>query len=290
MSTLIKILFLLLIPIISFSASEGPKAPVGITIGFISGGNPETFDAQGRSLAQALQAKLKLPVNIYLAKTYEGLADAMEKGQIEFAFFSPSMFVQVEKKVPMKVLLKKVWKQPYYYSAIIVPNSSPIKKMTDLKKRKMAFVDKNSASGYLYPSVALKKNNVQEADFKEVVYSGNHEKSVQLLQDQQVDAAAVFSDDEKGLASAWSIFGGKSKMNYRIVWLSEPIPNDPFCVNQKFYEQQPKLVHEIMFALIDLVEDESTQKQFSDLIGSKGLVPATSKQYDVVREMQKTLN
>ena len=290
MNILFKIIVTLLFPIFAIGAGQANKSSAGITIGFISGANPESFDDQGTLLAKALQAKLNLPVNIYISKIYEGLAKSMADGSIDFAFFSPSMLVQVEQQIPLKVLLKKVWKEPFYYSAIIVPKKSNIKKISDLKGKRFAFVDKKSASGYLYPLVALKKNGLSESAFKEVTYSGNHEKSVQLLQDGIVDAAAVFSDDEKGLASAWSLFGGKSKTNYRILWLSEPIPNDAFCVRQKFYDESPKLVHEIMFALVDLVDGKENKGQFSDLIGSKGLMPATSRQYDVVREMQKTLN
>lgn len=278
-----------LFPLCVIAASKAKPHTQGITIGFISGANPETFEAQGAAFAKALQDELKTPVNIYISKDYDSLARAMQENKIQFAFFSPSVFVQVENEIPAKVLLKKVWKEPFYYSAIIVPEKSKIKKLGDLKGRKVAFVDKNSASGYLYPKVALSKASIKDTDFKELIFSGNHENSMQLLVDNKVDAVAVFSDDETGKASAWSMFAKNNDSKFRIIWLSEPIPNDAFCVHKAFYDKNTKLVHDVMFGIIDLYESERSFESFSELLGSKSLVPATSKHYDAVREMNKIL-
>ena len=113
MNILFKSIVVLLFPAFVMGAAQSNKASAGITIGFISGANPESFDDQGVLLAKALQKKLSLPVNIYISKSYEGLAKSMADGSIDFAFFSPSMLVQVEQQIPLKVLLKKVWKEPF---------------------------------------------------------------------------------------------------------------------------------------------------------------------------------
>lgn len=143
MNILFKAILVLLFPILAIGAGQSNKPSAGITIGFISGANPESFDDQGAMLAKALQKKLSLPVNIYISKSYEGLAKSISDRSIDFAFFSPSMLVQVEQQTPLKVLLKKVWKEPFYYSAIIVPKNSSIKKVSDLKVNVLRLSIKN---------------------------------------------------------------------------------------------------------------------------------------------------
>ncbi len=291
-----KRLILGLIALLVFSNAQAAETntveatPSMITIGVIPGGNPENLREQGLALAKELQGKLNIPVNIYVSKNYAGLVEAMKTKKVDFAFFSSLTYVFAEQQAQAKVLLKKVWQEPFYYSAIITPKNSGIKKLKDLKGRRIAFVDDKSSSGYLYPQVALKKLGLNEKDFKEVAFTGNHQASIQFLEAKKVDAAAVFSDDEKGTQGAWVKFASDKKAQYRILWMSAPIPNDPFCVRQDFYDQYPKTTHTLMFALIDILEQTHNKNTYSEILGSRDLMPATSKQYDPVREMVKALN
>ncbi|MBO9666792.1 MAG: phosphate/phosphite/phosphonate ABC transporter substrate-binding protein, partial [Bdellovibrio sp.] len=255
--------------------TSNDKGPSQITIGLIPGGNPEKQREQSLALAKDLQGRLNVPVNMYISKNYAGLVEAMKSKKIDFAFFSSSTYVLAEQQAQAKVLLKMVWNQPYYYSAIIVPADSKIKKLEDLKGKKIAFVDEKSSSGYLYPQVALRKKGLSDKDLK-VTFTGNHQASVKKLEDGEVQAAAVYSDDEKGTQGAWVKLGTK-KSKMRIIWMSAPIPNDPFCVRQDFYNQYPKITHDIMFALIDMVEQAEDKQTYSEILGSRDLMPATSK-------------
>lgn len=293
---MIKQVILVLVAVFSVSklqaevvSSPVEKAPTEITIGLIPGGNPDILRDQGVSLAKELQGKMGIPINIYISKNYAGLIDSMKNKKVDFAFFSSSTYVYAEQQAQAKVLLKKVWNQPFYYSAVIVPVGSKINKIEDLKGKTIAFVDEKSSSGYLYPKVAMQKKGLNEKSFKSVVFSGNHSSSVQLLESGKVDAAAVFSDDEKGQEGAWIKFGS-TKKKFKIIWMSAPIPNDPFCVRQDFYDQYPKVTHTLMFTLIDILEQASDKKLYSEILGTQNLMPATSKQYDPVREMVKALN
>ena len=72
--------------------------------------------------------------------------------------------------------------------------------------------------------------------------------------------------------------------------MSEPIPNDPIVVRQDFYDQYPKLTHELMYELIEMQSDAGTKKLISEIMGKGDLMPATSKQYDPVREVNKVFN
>jgi phosphate/phosphite/phosphonate ABC transporters, periplasmic binding protein len=270
------------------ATTTGESSPQQITIGVIPGGNPENLREQSLELAKALQSTLNIPVNVYISKNYAGLIEAMKTKKIDFAFFSSRTFVEAEKEAHAKVLLKKVWDQPFYYATIIVRPESKIKKLKDLKGKKIAFVDENSSSGYLYPELAIRKEGLTDKDFSEVMFSGNHQASIEFIENRKVDAAAVFSDDDKGHKGAWTKFG-KGKVKYRMVWMSEPIPNDPFCVRQDFYDQYPKATHTLMFALIDLADASSNKGKFSEILGNRDLMPATSRSYDPVREMVKSL-
>ncbi|HPI41441.1 MAG TPA: PhnD/SsuA/transferrin family substrate-binding protein, partial [Pseudobdellovibrionaceae bacterium] len=159
--------------------------------------------------------------------------------------------------------------------------------LKDIKNKKIIFVDEYSTSGYLYPLVMLKKAGIQKNDL-EILFSKNHEASIQMLAEKKAEVAAVFADDEKGLRGAWTKFPVKD-LNLRVLKVSDPIPNDPFCVRTDFFEKYPQISYQLMSELIDMNQEENLQKKYSNILGAGSLNPATSKQYDPVREMIEEL-
>lgn len=279
-----------LLPAAAFAAQDASVKPEAVVIGFNPGGDPAQIKPLALELAGDLQTALSIPVNIYISKNYEDLVDAMKDRKIDFAFFTAKTFVDAETKAGAKVLLKKVWTQPFYHAALIghaggkLPRG-PVTRLKDIKGKKIAFVDRDSASGYLYPMVFLRKNGFAEKDFSEILWTGHHAASVEKLANGDADVIATFADDEKARTGAWTKFHPQGKLAVKVLWVSEPIPNDPFAVRQEFYNRYPMVTHSLMMALIDVFEKK--RDRFAGLLGTKELVPATSRQYDPVREMVK---
>lgn len=260
-----------------------------ITIGLLPSGQMDVVKVQAFTLAQKLQDKINKPVQIFISKDYKGLIEAIKNKKVDFAFFSAMTYVESEKQTELKVLLKKTWEGPYYYASLIATKHSGIKKISDFKKKRIAFVDENSTSGFLYPQVYLRKNKIFDSSFKSVTFSGSHAESIKMLEADKVDVAAVFSDDEHGGKSAWTRFSKDKKAKCNIVWISAPIPNDPMVVRTEFYNANQKLTHEIMYTLIEFQADPTIKPQVQEILGHGDLVPATASQYDPVREMVNTL-
>lgn len=286
-------LFAAIVPfIVSFgiAAFGADPAPSQITIGFIPGDSPEKLKASGLKLAALLQEKTGVDVNIHISKDYQGLIEAMKQKKIDFAFFSAMTFVFAEKQAGAKVLLKKVWEGPFYYSALVVKKSSKFKKVEDLKGKTIAFVDEKSGSGYLYPRMMLKKKGLDpQKFFKQTIFTGNHQSAVLAVVDGKADAAAIFSDSTDGKKSAWSHFSPKTLEQQKVLWLSEPIPNDPFAVRQDFYDKYPRIVHDVMFALIEL-DDYKGKNMLKELLNVNEMQTATSRHYEPVRELVRELD
>ncbi len=266
------------------------STPKELTIGFIPSGDKESLKRGAFALAKKLQSDLGIPINIYIPKSYGSLLTAIKEKKVDFAFLTAASYVAAEKDSKIQVLLKRIWSEPFYYSIILTKKNSGLKKLEDLKGRRIAYVDTKSTSGYLYPQVMFKKMGWTDKIFKEVKFTGSHADSVLQLEQNKTDVIAVFSDDKEGTVSAWNKYAKDAKANpVRVLWQSEPIPNDPFCVRQEFYEQYPKVVHTLMFKLIDAVELLKDNKDVVAMIGAKGFLPATSRQYDPVRELVKEL-
>jgi len=272
------------------AAKAQEATPKEITIGVIPFGDKAVLKRGAFQIAKILQSELNIPINIYLPKTYGSLIQAVKEKKVDFAFLTAASYVAAEKDAKIQVLLKRVWSEPFYYSLILTSKNSDIKKVEDLKGKRIAFVDTKSTSGFLYPQVMFKKKGWNDKTFKEIKFTGGHSESVALLEQKGTDAIAVFGDDIEGKTNAWTKFSKEQKSDgVRVIWHSDPIPNDPFCVRQEFYDLYPKVVHTLMFKLIDAVETLKENKDVVMVVGAKGFLPATSRQYDPVRELVKEL-
>ncbi|MBC7421754.1 MAG: phosphate/phosphite/phosphonate ABC transporter substrate-binding protein [Bdellovibrio sp.] len=276
---------LAIIVLFIFQAVHASADSTPLTIGLLPGGDPKEIEKQSFVFAEKLQAKLGKPVQIFISKNYDGLVEAIKAKKVDFAIFSALTYVIAEKQTPLKVLLKKTWDGPFYFSALIVRKESKIKSIKDLKNKNILFVDEKSTSGYLYPQIYLRKNKLTDASFKSVKFSGNHAASIDAMENRKADVAAVFADDEKSEGGAWNRFAKNKSVKYRTIWISEPIPNDPIVVRQDFYERNGKLTHEVMYDMIEVQNEAMEQSSLQEILGHGSLMPATQKQYDPVREM-----
>lgn len=285
--------FICLLPAVVASAFSLATAfgatPTAVTIGYVASDGSADLKTRGQELAAMIEKRTGIKVNTYAGGSYADVVRQMSDKKVDFAFLSALAYVEAENQTGLKVLLKKVWQQGFYYSVLLAKSSSKIRKISDLKGKRIAFVDDKSASGYLYPRVFLKGAGIDPTkDFKTVVFTGSHEKSVDLLRKGDVDVIAVFANDKRGEDSAWTHQKNPSSA-IRVVWSSTAIPNDPFCVRDSFYSEFPRSTHDLMFALTEIDKDPNIGPEFKRLLGITSLMPATAQQYDPVREMFRSI-
>lgn len=274
---------------LSLTWAQVVLANEAITIGLQPSGDLEMTKTQAFLLAEKLQEKMNKPVQVYITKNYKGLMEAIKTKKVDFAFFSAMTFVESEKETGLKVLLKKTWEGPYYFAALVTLKKSKLINTKNLKNKRIVFVDQDSTSGFLYPQLYLKNNNISQSVFKSIVFSGSHAHSIELLESGQADVAAVFADDEKGKTGAWTRFAKNKNSEFKTIWVSSPIPNDPIVVRDEFYKANSKIADEVMYSLIELQHDPLMRPKVSEILGRGDLIPATSQQYEIVREMVKSL-
>jgi phosphonate transport system substrate-binding protein len=269
--------------IISFLGSIAWSAPKEITIGLIPGNGIE-MQAKAEELAKVLQERLKVGVNIYIPKKYENLIQAMKSKKVDFAFYTAMSFVYAEKEANAKVLLKSVWDKPFYYSTIVTKPGSKITSLKDLKGKRIGYVDEKSTSGFLLPSLELRRQGINKEDVK-IIYTQNHKSSIDMLQKDEVDAIAVFANDAKGKKGAWETYYPEKKLKMKTLWVSEALPTDPFTVRQDFFDKNTDFSYDVMMSFLELPGLSKTRNILKDTIGVTKMVTANSSQYDPIRKL-----
>ncbi|NFG60287.1 phosphate/phosphite/phosphonate ABC transporter substrate-binding protein [Clostridium botulinum] len=166
----------------------------------IVGINPFTSPADIKKMYLPILERLLKGINLtprmIIVKDYDALSDQIKKGTIDMGWFSPFAYVIAKNKANVTPLVTpRVNGKTYYNGYIIANKNSGIKTLSDLKNKSFAYVDKNSASGYLYARHILKANKMNpDRLFSDVSFAGSHDNVINGVLNGSFDAGATYNE------------------------------------------------------------------------------------------------
>ncbi len=282
---------LLLLAILAFGLSVGlAQNPVKVRIGFNPTQNSDQLRPAAQAIADYLERRFQgaIEVEIFIPTEYRGLIEAMRGGNLDFAFFPPDGYVIANQDVGAQVLLKSVrGTSPFYWSAIVVRKDSGIKNLQGLDGKSIAWVDKNSAAGYVFPRAAVVGAGLDpDKLFAKQTFAGRHDACVLAVLNKSVDACATFANDTRNKSGAWTQFlKPEEAAQLTAIFYSKPIPGDTFSVSRQFFTKNPTLSRGIAAALQGIKTPEN--KLLFNLYRIDYMIPAQDSDYDVVRQARK---
>ncbi|MBO0768569.1 MAG: phosphate/phosphite/phosphonate ABC transporter substrate-binding protein [Solirubrobacterales bacterium] len=247
-----------------------------------------------QSISNKISTKLGCKVQLIVSDSYVAEINAMKAGKIEMGEFGPLGYVlahQIANAQPVAVFGDKNGKPDMYTAGLWTAKSSPIKSLKGISSKTVGLSSATSTSGGLYPLSALIKAgykctaaNLTCAGGPKVVQTGGHPASVLALTHGKVDLAEVNSQAES-TAIASHTFNPK---DYREVWKSTKIVNDPICVrgdlSQAFRAKLTKVLLSLSAADLKSADSELGTNNTGKL------VPATDALYNQVRGVAKSVN
>lgn len=221
----------------------GWRGEVGqVRIGANLGEENPTALARLEAFQQYIATSTGLPVQVFKAADYNGIIQAMASGQLELASMGPAAYAnayaQMGDAVLPMVTPRNAEGLAGYYTTLIVRADSPYRSIEDLRGKIIGYVDFNSASGYVYPRWALKKQGYDpESFFGKAAISGGHIQGVLALDNGQFDA--VFLAHSSGVPRTGAVNSTLYAMaargmikaeDFRIIWSAGPIANSPYVI------------------------------------------------------------
>ncbi|MFK0003341.1 phosphate/phosphite/phosphonate ABC transporter substrate-binding protein [Paenarthrobacter sp. NPDC090522] len=258
----------------------------GITFGIEPYEDPAKLKPAYDVLANALSKKLECPVSVQVVEDYAAEVLAMRNGKLDLGQFGPLGYVFADSKAGAEPVVSfgTTEKELSTYTAgIWVPKDSPIQAIDDLKGKTLALGSVGSTSGDVLPRYGLREAGIADADLK-MDYTGGHPEALLALTNGKVDAAEINSQT---LATA--IAAGTFKQDeFRQVWTSEPIPNDPITVRGDADPAFKKAVKEAFLSLSP--EDVAKVGEFLDVTPPGPLLEVSKANYTPLFELAKTMN
>lgn len=277
-------LLIVLVLAISVVACSAEKEQV-LKMGFVPMKDGDSLIESVEPLTEMLSKELGIKVEGFTATNYVGVVEGLGSGQVDFGFIPPFAYVLANSESNAKVILTAINKsgEARYRSQFLVRKDGGIKSFSDIKDHTVAFVDPSSTSGYLFPGAHLITEGIDiEKDIK-YVYSGGHDKSLQLLLNGDVDVATTFVDARERYAEDFPTAMEETEL----LGYTEYIPNISITLRGDMDEE---LQGKIKDALLKIQESEEGKTLLIELFNMYGFEEATDEDYDVIRTTAETMN
>ncbi len=211
--------------------SQGESAPPALRVLLIpaDGGTDTGTIADYRPLFAALSRSTGMTFDLKVAQSYGAVVQAMCSNAADIAFVGPVTYLQASQRHCAELLGVSVKSgSSVYHAGFFVRRDSPLANLADLKGRKVAFGDINSASSFVYPIAMLMAGGIDPArDLGAIRMAGNHASSLSALVEGHVDAAAMsFESYDKAVRE-----GVPGASTLRVLARSDAIPNPPLIMN-----------------------------------------------------------
>jgi phosphonate transport system substrate-binding protein len=222
-------------------------APLKLGVGLFQP-DRERNDATYRPLAAYLAQRLGRAVELRTVDTWEGLAKSLATGETDLALMGPWGYVLANHSAGAQAIATILYEgKPEYFALMVTHPDSGIKSVADLKGRSFAFGDKGSTSGYLIPlHYFMKQGIVPETYFSRVLYTKHQAIETQVAAGQ-LDAGADYNRNRNAMIEQGLIKADRS----RIIWQSDPLPNDAFAVSKAVFNDKA-LIDTLQKSLLDI--------------------------------------
>jgi phosphate/phosphite/phosphonate ABC transporter binding protein len=161
---------------------------------------------------------------------YQDIIDALATGRVDLAWLSPQTYVAVRARsacVPVVQILRDG--DTHYDGVVLVRKADAGAGLAGLRRRRFAFIDRDSASGYHYPLRWLRAQGAEpEAFFDSVAFAQSHSNALLRLQNGTYDAVAT----ERGILRRYA--GKLDVAAFEVLAVTGRIPNGPIAAREGF--------------------------------------------------------
>ncbi len=252
------------------------KAEDEITIGINPFTSPADIKNMYAPILERIFASIGMKTRIVISKDYNSLGTSIRDGVLDGGWFSPMAYTDACKVTPLEpVATPKVNGKDYYNGYIITRADSGISEISDLRGKDFGYVDKASASGYLYADYSIKQAGlVPERDLGHITFAGSHDNVIKGVLAGDFAAGATYNEAfEKAQKN------GIDTSKLRIISKTGNIQKDAIAFSKKL---SPELLDKISKAFVGFDNFKGLNTPVT------GFVEGKDSNYDLIREVQNS--
>ena len=243
---------------------------------------PTDTETAWRPFFSWLATELDVDFELQATSDWAGISVAMRNDQIDLAWMGPFGYVLANHGAGAEAIATaKYDEKPSYHAIVVAPADSAVTRWPDdAKGKSISFADVASTSGWLVPTHVLHQRGIDPKTYFKYSEGATHAANEVAVTNGKVDLATDFDRNRNAMIEAGTIKADASK----IVWQSEPLPNDAIAVGKTF---DAKLAGKIRALLTQLTPERAREILPKHYTGFVAASPAT---YQPIRDAALALN
>jgi phosphonate transport system substrate-binding protein len=230
MHTTVKPLFLSLALIFFILVTSPLQAKEKITIGLLPEMNVFVQMQRYRPLADYLSRKLDIDVQLTMLSRYGNIIERLRENEIDAAFLGSFTATLAISQLNVEPLARPINLDgtSTYHGLIFVRKDSGIKNVPDMRNKIIAFVERATTAGYIFPRAYFKRNNIENYDtfFKEYFFAGSHDATIDAVYKKKADVGAA----KNTIYDYYMLQNPQIAEEIEILAQSSPVPSNGLCV------------------------------------------------------------
>ena len=182
---------ILLIPLFTFAQIQQKE----LLIGLVPEMNVIAQSERFKPLMEYLTKKTGIKFRTKMLRQYGDTVDNFNDLQLDGAFFGSFTAVLALNKLNVEPIVRPVNLDgtSTYHGHIFVRKDSGIKSVKDMKGKTIAFVDKATTAGYLFPLAYFRFNGIVDIGnyFEEYYFTGSHDAAINAVLNNKADIGAA---------------------------------------------------------------------------------------------------
>lgn len=265
------------------AGAEGSVRRDKMLIGLIPEMNIFKQKARFKLLGEYLGRKIGVPVQFTILSRYGNILERFEAEQMDGAFFGSFTGALAIERLGVVPLARPVNLDgsSTYHAHLFVRRDSGIRSHEDMRGKRMAFVDRATTAGYVFPLAWLKEQGIRsyERFFSEAYFTGSHDAAIDAVLERKADVGAA----------KHSVYDRVRKENVRvetelvILGESPSVPSNGLCVRR---DMEPDLKEAFRRALLELDRDPEGAKILAQ-IGALRFIETTAADYQPVTDLAR---
>ena len=223
-----------------------------------------------------LADKLGRDYDLVITTDWAGIAIALANKQADVAWMGPWGYVLANSEGGAEAIATVKYNGKPSYHAIIVarPSTKIAKWPDDAKGLRISFADAGSTSGWLVPTHYFKTIGIDPKAYFQYRDGASHAAQVISVINEQTDLA---TDYDRNL-NTFMERGTVKPDQIKVVWQSDPLPNDPIVVRAGF---DPAMTKKIQDAVLAITEQQALTLMPKNYTG---WVAATHANYKLIED------
>lgn len=232
-------------------------------------------------LGEYLTGKIGVPVEFTILTRYGNIIESFTTDKMDGAFFGSFTGALAIRKLGVIPLARPVNLDgtSTYHGLLLVRKDGGIATATAMRGKRMAYVDKATTAGYLFPLAYLKEQGIggEAGFFSETFYTGSHDAAIVAVLDGKADIGAAKNSVFDRIVKE----NPRIKAELKIIARSPAVPSNGLCVRADLpLDLQGKLKK----ALLELAGDPGGQAVLAEF-GARRFIETTAGDYQPVFDM-----